>query len=132
MKSLNKLKFVAGLFGVLALAGLLWAGDTGFHSIRLDSNTIKDSNGTTRISVGSTNALTGNVTISGSLTTSGTSYFTIQQSTAPRSTTVGLTPTSVGQFVYNSTDNELCVSTGITKFTWMNISSTTARVPCSH
>ena len=133
MKRFNKSQVLAGLFGIVALVGVLLAGDTGFHSIKLKDGTIKDGDGTTRITVGSTNAITGNATISGTLTTSGTSYFTIQQSTAPRdsSALIGITPTAAGQLVYNSTDRELCMSTGTTRFTWVRTSSTSVTA-CQH
>lgn len=107
-------------------------GDLRCTDILLDGNDILDSSGTTRISVGSTNAIVGNVTITGNLTPSGTSYFTIVGSTAPRDTsaTIGITPTAIAQLVWNTTDKELCVSTGVTRFTWVKVSTPSAA--CAH
>jgi len=80
---------------------------------------LTDSSKVTRLTLGSTNALTGNLTVSG------TSYFMLSQSTAPRdsSASIGITPTREGQLAYNSTDRQLCFSTGTTRFTWVAISS---------
>lgn len=107
-------------------------GDLRCTDILLDGNDILDSAGTTRITVGATNAVVGNVTVSGNLTVSGTSYYTIVGSTAPRDTsaTIGITPTAIAQLVWNATDKELCVSTGATRFTWVRVSTPT--VACAH
>lgn len=150
----NKGIILAALFAVLAFVGGVTAYNqyvvTRFNDLRctdilLDGNDILDSSGTTRITVGSTVAVTGNETVSGTLvvtgattltgnlTSSGTSYFTMPVSTAPRdsSATIGTTPTAAGQLVYNSTDRLVCASTGTTRFTWVLISSATPSA-CTH
>ena len=57
-------------------------------------------------------------------------YFSILQSTAPRSSTVGVTPPAAWTLIANTTDNELCVSTGATASTWVRVSTPTAA--CQH
>lgn len=142
MKNLSKGVLLAAALAVLAVVGHVSGfnqyvatkfNDVQVDDLKLNGNDILDSNATTRITVGATNAITGAVTVSGNLTTSGTSYFTLAVSTAPRdvSSTIGITPTATGQLVYDSTDRIVCVSTGTTRFTWVLVSTTTA-TGCLH
>lgn len=114
---------------------------TGFTDIRTGNLKITgtgayDANGTARIQLGSTNTVTGNLQVTGTVTPAA---FTVPKSSAPRdtNTSVGITPTVVGQLAFNSTDNEICVSTGVTRLTWVMISSVSAAganlvAPCRH
>lgn len=135
---MKKGNLLAAFFAVVALVGVASGynqyvatrfGDVRVTDILLDGNDILDSNGTTRITVGSTNAIVGNVTITGSLTPSGA--MVVYTSTAPRSATVGVTPPAAGALIYNSTDKELCMSTGTTASTWVQVSSAAVSA-CQH
>lgn len=135
---MKKSNLLAAFFAIAALVGTLGAynqyvvtrfGDVRVTDILLDGNDILDSGGTARITVGSTNAITGNLTVSGSFTPSGA--MVVYTSTAPRSATVGVTPPSAGSLIFNSTDGELCLSTGVTKNTWVRVSSETVTA-CLH
>jgi hypothetical protein len=123
----------------IALMGVVYASAryvTNFSKIQLDQNAILDSNGTQRLSIGSTNAITGALTVSGALTTSGaltaSGAFTVYSSTAPRDSGVGVTPPAAGSLIYNSTDKELCMSTGTTLSTWVRVSISSATQACLH
>lgn len=69
---------------------------------------------------------------SGSFTTidASTSTSAPTQSTAPRSATVGVTPTHQWQFIINTTDSEVCLATGTTNTTWVKVS--TPSQACAH
>ena len=128
-----QLALAAGIMAV-TLIGVTVALDryvTALDILQLNQNAIRDSSSTTRINLGATNTITGNLSVSGV-----TSPTTLQivSSTAPRDTSssVGITPTAAGQLVFNSTDNELCLSTGTTRFTWVRVSSGTATTACAH
>lgn len=125
------------LLGVLLFTGMVgglkaynqyeatkW-GDVEVDDIKLNGNDILDSNGTTRVSVGSTNTVTGNLAASGS--------FMVKWSTAPRdvSSSIAITPGGPGALVFNATDNELCVASGTTSKTWVQMSSFQV-VACRH
>lgn len=152
----NKSILLTALFCVAVAAGTVLGynankvtrvGDLRCTDILLDGNDILDSSGTTRITVGSTVAVTGNLTVSGTFAPTGNTTvssmtvtntltagnLTVATSTAPRdsSATVGLTPTAAGQIAYNSTDKELCLSTGTTRFTWIEV-TTGAVTACRH
>lgn len=60
-----------------------------------------------------------------------TSTFAIPISTAPRSVSVGVTPLFIGSIVFNTTDNEICVSTGVIPSSWIEV-STTSLSACKH
>ena len=106
-------------------------------NLEITGSGIYDSAGTLRLAPGATNAITGNLTVSGTttltgaLTTNGT--LSLQVSTAPRSSdaNVAIVPPAAGSLVYNSTDKELCVSSGTTASTWIEV-STFGVVACRH
>lgn len=135
MKKLSKGYILAAAFAVLAVASHVSGfnqyvvtkfNDVQVDDLKLNGNDILDSNGVTRITTGATNSIVGNVTVSG-----GT--FAVLTSTAPRdvSSTIGVTPPVAGSLVYNSTDKEICLSTGTTRFTWVEV-STFGVVACRH
>lgn len=135
MKKFSKGILLAAGFAVMAVIGHVSGfnqyvvtkfNDVQVDDLKLNGNDILDSNGVTRVTVGSTNQVVGNVTVSG-----GT--FVILTSTAPRdvSSSIGVTPPAAGALVYNSTDKEICVSTGTTRFTWVEV-STFGVVACRH
>jgi hypothetical protein len=109
---------VAALGVFLASVGVLSAARyvTNFGKIQLDQSEILDANGTTRLSVGSTNAITGNLTVSGTVAQTGAATFsTISVGTvtvngsqalrfAPYFITVGTdVPASTGTIAFTST-----------------------------
>lgn len=116
---LIKSRVLNGLLLALVVVSTIWAGVTTYDTLKLRDNAIKDSAGTTRIHIGSTNALTGNLTTTGTLG--------LLSDSAPRT---NITPVAAGALIYNSADKEVCVSTGTTKTTWTTIASTTNA--CSH
>lgn len=139
---MKKATLLAAFFAVAALVGTAVGYNqyqvTRFNDLRvtdlmLDGNDILDSSQTTRITVGATNAIVGNMTITGDLTPSGTTYFRLARSSAPRdvNSSIAITPTDVGQLVYNSTDKELCMSTAAVIRSWIEV-STLAVVACRH
>lgn len=143
MKKFSKGILLAAAFAVLAAIGHVSGfnqyvatrfGDVIVEDLKLNGNDILDSNGTTRITVGSTNAIVGNTTVTGNLTPSGTTYFTIATSSAPRdvSASIGIIPTAMGQLAYNITDKELCLSTATNRFSWVEVSSGTVLSACKH
>jgi hypothetical protein len=105
-------------------------GDLRCSDILLDGNDILDSNGTTRITVGSTIAITGALTTTGAITPSGA--FVVYASTAPRSATVGVTPPTAGAIIYNSTDKELCMATATNSGAWIRVSISSTPAVCLH
>lgn len=62
------------------------------------------------------------LTIAGGEVTIGTSLFTLPSNAAPKT---NVTPTAVGQLIYNSTANQLCVSTGTALNTWVQVADGT-------
>ena len=150
-----KAYLLAALFAVVASVGVISGyntyqatklHDTEVNDIKLNGNDILDSTGTIRITVGEYNVISGNMsvssntTLSGLLTVSsstvitgslGAGKFYIASSTSPRDASVGVTPIYAGQFIYNSTDREICYSTGTSYMTWVRTSSTTVTA-CSH
>lgn len=131
---MKKGNILAAIFGVVALFGTVFAlNPTVFSDLKATNfivTTIYDSNSVARFAPGSTNAITGGLTVSGTLAPTS---FTVATSTAPRDTsaTIGITPTAAGQLVYNSTDKELCLSTSTNRFSWVEV-STLAVVACRH
>jgi hypothetical protein len=111
-------------------------GDISVANILVDSGGIYDTAGVKRITVQTAPVITGNTTVTGTLTVSdtlGAQYFTLAKSSAPRDSAaaIHLTPTASGQLAFNTTDNEICVSTGTTYLTWVRVSSNTVTA-CQH
>lgn len=102
-------------------------GDIKVLDLKLQGSDIVDSGDTTRISIGSSNAVTGALAVSGRTTTTG--GLMLQVSTGPRT---NVTPSAAGNLIYNSTDVELCFSTGTAQTSWVKVSSGTALTPCGH
>lgn len=90
---LNQTIIPAGAY-TSALA-TIFPGDVRVDDLKLNGNDILDSNGTTRITVGSTNAVTGAMTVSGALTVSGNLV-------VPTVDVTTTTPTVVGALVKNA------------------------------
>ncbi len=87
---------------------------TNFGKIQLDQNAILDSTGTQRLSVGSTNAITGNLTVSGTFGQTGASTFTtISVTTA----TFAASQPLIFQPYFITVGTDVPVSTGTLAFT---------------
>lgn len=136
---MKKARLLAAFFAVAALVGTVVGynqyqatrfGDVRVTDLMLDGNDILDSNQVTRITVGATNTVTGNLTVTGTVAPGA---FTVTTSSAPRdlSSAIAITPSAIGQLVYNSTDKELCVSTAAVIRSWVEV-STLAVVACRH
>ena len=99
-------------------------GDIEVTDLKLSGGDIVDSNETTRITIGSTNTIVGNM-VFGSTTTEKATFgalLKLPASTAPRT---NVTPGEAGVLIYNSTGAEVCLSTGATSTTWVRVSSPT-------
>jgi len=143
-KIIDKLAYAGGvLFVLLALFTLsskvravynqyqtTGFGDVNVQNLLINDTGLYDSNASLRLSLGATNAITGNLTVSGALAPTA---FTVTSSTAPRdvNSTIAVTPSAIGQLIYNSTDKELCVSTAAAIRSWVEV-STLAVVACRH
>lgn len=138
---LVKAQWTNAFLGILLGVTLAWASPTVFDDLKLTGNDILDSNGTTRITVGSTNSITGNATVSGTLTGNGdvalgsdtddtitvNGLFTMTVSTEPNG---GVTPGAVGQLIWNSTDSELCAATATVASSWVRVSISSVTEAC--
>lgn len=82
----------------------------------------------TTLNVSGASTLTGNVTASGTLTAN-QANLSMQVSTAPLTSSTVIC-TSSGTIVWNSTDKQVCVSSGTNKTTFVSISTPTAA--CAH
>ena len=119
-------------------------GDLQVTDLKLAGNDITDSNETVRISVGSTNAITGNLTISGTLAVTGATTQTGAMTVSSMTVTVAfvlpnhatpdasVTPFATGQIIINTgaTPDEVCMSTGVAASSWVLLSTPT--VACSN
>jgi len=102
-----------GLLGLLLFVSLAVAGIT--HHDIVSVSAVADTNDVTRLTVGTTNTFTGDVSMS-------TATFRVRYSAAPRSS---LTPSGIGEIVWNGTNSELCVSTGSVLSSWVRVSTPT-------
>lgn len=81
-------------------------GDLSVGDLKLNGLDILDNNETTRITIGATNTIVGNVATSGG-------SFVVFSATAPRTgSVVGAMTIAAGMMFYNSTSGGLCHSTG--------------------
>lgn len=87
------------------------------------STTANGSKFTVQVTSNTTTTLVDAFVVTGASVSVGVPLFTFAANAAPRTT---LTPTSVGQVVYNSTARELCLSSGTVINSWVQVSSPTA------
>lgn len=103
---------------VFALNPTTWT-DTKATTAQI--GTLYDTSGpTARYTPGANNAFVGNITVSG-----GT--ITLLSDSAPRT---NITPAAAGALIWNSSDNEVCVSSSTNKSSWVLVTSTSTA--CHH
>jgi hypothetical protein len=101
---MKKANVLTAFFGLVAFVSLVFAGSTTINILKLADNEIQDSSAVARINVGSTNAITGNLTVSGQA---------LLATIVPGTTT----PVSAGQLGIAS--NKLYIATGTLSSQWM-------------
>lgn len=113
----NQFKWILGMVAFCAVTVYVYSASNDFT----DRWTIKNDSGTSVAYIDSSNnmTLTGNLGVGGTLAVTGASSFTgtvsaatstirVFISSAPRTM---ITPGGIGQLVWNTTDNQLCVAT---------------------
>lgn len=100
------------------------SGDLEVSDLQLTGGDVVDSNGTTRVSIGTTNTITGNLTVTGNVN------FSMQLSSAPKTSST-LIFKSTGTLVYNTQDSQVCVATSTNQNSFVNLFSTSSAT-CGH
>lgn len=112
----HAVSYNSGSFGVAPTDSVLVSSLSVTNQINASTITVN--------SINTSTATVGLVTISsatvGNMLLTG--YFSPQRNAAPRT---NVTPAFIGQLIFNTTQNEYCISTGTAVSQWANIGSTT-------